>query len=67
MLKFEHSQSSVNEYVTLSLGVSCIVPDREHSPDTLVAAADKALYEAKERGRNRIILKTFVKDCSKKT
>jgi diguanylate cyclase (GGDEF)-like protein len=61
MLKIEHSQSSVNTYVTLSLGVTCTVPNREHSPDILVAAADKALYEAKERGRNRIILKIFGK------
>lgn len=59
MLKIEHRQSSVNEYVTLSLGVACIVPGREYAPDILVAAADKALYEAKEAGRNRIILKTF--------
>jgi diguanylate cyclase (GGDEF)-like protein len=41
------------EAVTLSLGVATF-PDDGRYPTTLVAAADKALYQAKTRGRNRV-------------
>lgn len=58
-LVIEHAESSVNEYITLSMGISCVVPNRELSPDDLVTAADQALYKAKEEGRDRIILKTL--------
>jgi diguanylate cyclase (GGDEF)-like protein len=39
--------------VTVSLGVAAS-PDDGASPEELVAAADKALYKAKEGGRNRV-------------
>lgn len=39
--------------VTISLGVA-VCPDEASSVDALVAAADKALYEAKAQGRNRV-------------
>jgi len=38
--------------VTASIGISTITPRSELSPHILVAMADKALYEAKEQGRN---------------
>jgi len=38
---------------TVSIGVACLVPDMAGSPNALIAAADKALYQAKEQGRNR--------------
>lgn len=56
-LKIEHRQSEIEEYITLSLGVSCVVPGQDSLPDTFVATVDKALYEAKAQGRNRIIFK----------
>jgi diguanylate cyclase (GGDEF)-like protein len=38
--------------VTLSLGVASF-PEHGDDPDTLIASADAALYEAKRRGRNQ--------------
>ena len=44
----------VNEsVVTISVGVSTLVPDANHTSLRLVAQADKALYRAKAEGRNR--------------
>lgn len=34
----------------------CLVPDRRQSPESLVAAADAALYQAKRQGRNRTVV-----------
>ncbi len=58
-LKIPHEQSSISRYVTLSIGVSCTIPEQGSSPELLVDAADKAMYEVKTRGRNAIILKTL--------
>jgi PleD family two-component response regulator len=58
-LKIAHAQSAVNKFVTLSLGVFTVVPQHTSDPSISIAAADKALYEAKEQGRNRSFLKTF--------
>jgi two-component system, chemotaxis family, response regulator WspR len=41
-------------FVTMSLGVACIVPGEDDDPDDLVARADAALYDAKRNGRNRV-------------
>lgn len=56
-LELEHHESSVSQYVTLSLGVATTIPDFETSMEDLVKIADQALYQAKAEGRNRIILK----------
>ncbi|MBF2021478.1 MAG: diguanylate cyclase [Hydrococcus sp. C42_A2020_068] len=55
-LKIPHVRSTVSSYVTLSLGICSQVPNRQLSPESLIAAADKALYTAKERGRNQYYL-----------
>jgi diguanylate cyclase (GGDEF)-like protein len=52
-LEIPHSGSKVNPYVTLSIGVAAIIPDRQMDANDLIAAADHSLYRAKENGRNR--------------
>jgi diguanylate cyclase (GGDEF)-like protein len=42
-----------SEPVTISLGVATF-PEDAHDPTSLIAAADRALYQAKARGRNRV-------------
>ncbi|MEY3866459.1 MAG: hypothetical protein RLZZ338_350 [Cyanobacteriota bacterium] len=54
-LQIIHAYSNVSEYVTLSLGVSCLIPSQTYSPEPLVTFADQALYEAKKQGRDRVI------------
>jgi diguanylate cyclase (GGDEF)-like protein len=48
-----HAQSDVTDIVTLSLGITSVIPTCDIKPDTLIASADKALYNAKEMGRDR--------------
>lgn len=40
--------------VTISVGVSALNPDQAQSPEALIKEADRHLYEAKRRGRNRV-------------
>lgn len=53
MLEIEH-RGSIFEQITLSIGVASIVPHSDQSPVSLIQGADKCLYQAKHRGRNRI-------------
>lgn len=51
-LQIAHKGSSVANGVTVSIGASTLVPDGKLTVTSLLERADKALYEAKEKGRN---------------
>ena len=51
-LQIPHRCSKVSPYMTLSAGISSMVPHFDSSSDLLIQAADQALYQAKNQGRN---------------
>jgi diguanylate cyclase (GGDEF)-like protein len=51
--KIKHSQSPTNAYLSISAGIA-VVNDSIDSAGQLIQQADKALYRAKESGRNRV-------------
>ncbi|MEH2074305.1 MAG: diguanylate cyclase [Nostoc sp.] len=48
-----HAQSDIKDIVTLSLGISSVIPTCDIKPHTLILSADQALYNAKHKGRDR--------------
>lgn len=53
-LGLPHPGSMVAPVLTVSLGVASLVPGREIDTQRLINAADRALYQAKARGRNQV-------------
>jgi adenylate cyclase len=54
-LEITHASSQASEYVSLSCGVASTSVNLVSSPEDLIANADRALYKAKEQGRDRAI------------
>jgi len=49
-----HEKSLVSQMLTVSIGVSTIIPIHSDEAINFIAAVDRQLYQAKEKGRNRI-------------
>ena len=56
-LEIAHAESSASRFLTASIGVSIVAPGGERSLAGAIQLADEALYQAKEDGRNRIVVK----------
>ena len=58
-LDISHPDSLVGDRISLSLGVTSMVPSPEYNEQQLLLTADKALYEAKERGRDCYVFQSI--------
>jgi len=53
-LHIPHKTSSTGDYVSISVGLATLVPQPGDSLTDLLKAADTALYQAKQEGRNQL-------------
>jgi len=54
-IPLEHAGRAAAPVVTVSVGVATAVPGDRIVPDDLLVAADRALYQAKRQGRDRVV------------
>jgi len=55
-LNIPHAASTVASRLTVSIGAAFVLPGANRSHDGLIQLADEALYSAKEKGRNRVVV-----------
>jgi len=58
----KHEGSDVSEHVTVSMGIATHDITTPHNAKELIEAADKALYKAKDTGRNKEVLASTLND-----
>lgn len=58
--KIEHKNSKINEFLTVSIGISCCKAEDSLDENSLISSADNMLYKAKEQGRDRYIITTDI-------
>jgi diguanylate cyclase (GGDEF)-like protein len=55
-LNLEHAASDTDDYVTISAGLAVYIPNKNLSVEDMIRDADEALYQAKEAGRDRLVV-----------
>lgn len=56
------SDTRIRVPITLSIGVASLVDDTPHTAEALVAMADRALYTAKDLGKDRVVIHRDMRD-----
>lgn len=57
-LAIPHKAAKYHQHVTLSIGVTSTLPTHDTQPETVLIAADRAMYNAKHEGKNRVAYST---------
>lgn len=55
-LKIEHKSSKISNIVTISMGIKIVHLEAKLDEMTIYKLADNALYEAKEKGRDKVVI-----------
>lgn len=63
-LGIPHRSSLISSFMTISLGITSVIPNQNLSPETLIVNADYGLYQAKAMGRNRCYVKPVLEEES---
>ena len=58
-LHLQHGFSTVASVMTISAGFTCTVPSLGATSEPALQTADKALYQAKLQGRNKVVFQQF--------
>jgi diguanylate cyclase (GGDEF)-like protein len=53
-LQIDHRFSEIANHITLTIGIATLTPQSGMDREGLIRMADKALYKAKDKGRNRV-------------
>ncbi len=53
-LHIPHAGSKASKHITISLGVATVIPAASEKYEELIHSSDKALYQAKNSGRNQV-------------
>jgi len=54
-LAIHHPRSTISRYVTATAGVVSLVPAHDFAPERVYESALRALKDAKELGKNRVV------------
>jgi len=57
-LEIEHEKNSASRFVTVSIGLTTLIPAVSLKEEVILSEADVNLYKAKENGRNQIAIST---------
>ena len=55
LAQIQHEGSQASKYVTLSIGLVSTIPTKHNASKEYLLAANKALYQAKLEGRDRVV------------
>ncbi|WP_321777655.1 diguanylate cyclase [Sulfurimonas sp.] len=64
--KIKHETSTVNDYLTISIGIVCCIADEALNEDILISRADEMLYKAKDGGRDGYTITTNISESTTK-